>query len=116
MYIVIEVRFMRATGGVLIYKTEDGLIKLDVEHKDGNVWLTQAQISQLYGCERSVITKHCIIHHFRRGAISNCTTKYPLFTSIFHHVTMSISSSKSSIQLDILPYDVRLTKQAKRCC
>ena len=49
---------MSATGGVLIYKTEDGLIKLEVEHKDGNVWLTQAQISQLYGRERSVITKH----------------------------------------------------------
>ena len=49
---------MDATGGILIYKTEDGLIKLEVEHKDGNVWLTQAQISQLYGRERSVITKH----------------------------------------------------------
>jgi len=49
---------MNTIGGILLYKTDDGSIKLEVEHHDGTVWLTQAQISQLYGRERSVITKH----------------------------------------------------------
>ena len=59
---------MNTTGRILIYKTDDGLIKLEVEHKDGSVWLTQAQISQLYGRERSVITKH-INNIFEEGEV-----------------------------------------------
>jgi len=59
---------MNTTGRILIYKTDDGLIKLEVEHKDGSVWLTQTQISQLYGRERSVITKH-INNIFEEGEV-----------------------------------------------
>jgi hypothetical protein len=43
---------------IIIYKTTDGLIKLDVRMENETLWLTQAQIAQLYGRERSVITKH----------------------------------------------------------
>ena len=43
---------------IIIYQTQDGLTKIDVRMEGDNLWLTQAQIAQLYGRERSVITKH----------------------------------------------------------
>lgn len=41
-----------------IYQNEDGTIKLDVEIKDDTVWLTQSQMTELFGRDRTVITKH----------------------------------------------------------
>ncbi len=43
---------------VLVYQTEDGLIRVDVRMDGETVWLSQEQISQLFERERSVITKH----------------------------------------------------------
>ena len=43
---------------IIIYQTEDGRAKIDVRMEDKTIWLTQAQMAQLFGRERSVITKH----------------------------------------------------------
>jgi len=43
---------------IIIYKTADGLTKIDVRMEGDTLWLNQAQIAQLYGRDRSVITKH----------------------------------------------------------
>lgn len=43
---------------VQIYKTKEGSISIDVRLKGDTVWLTQAQIANLFKVERSVITKH----------------------------------------------------------
>jgi hypothetical protein len=43
---------------IIIYQTTDGLTKIDVRMEGDSLWLTQAQIAQLFGRERSVITKH----------------------------------------------------------
>ena len=45
-------------GEVIIYKTEDGLTHIDVKMENDTVWLTQAQMSELFQRERSVISKH----------------------------------------------------------
>ena len=45
-------------GEIIIYQTSQKQVELKVRFKDESVWLTQAQIAQLYGKERSVITKH----------------------------------------------------------
>ena len=45
-------------GEVLIYRAKDGQAKLEVNLRDETVWLTQKQIAELFGIERSVITKH----------------------------------------------------------
>lgn len=37
---------------------ENGDVKLDVNMHDDTVWLTQTQMVQLFGRERTVITKH----------------------------------------------------------
>lgn len=43
---------------MLIYRSADDKIKIDVRFESETVWLTQSQMCVLFGRERSVITKH----------------------------------------------------------
>ena len=43
---------------ILIYQTEDGQTKVDVRMENDTVWLTQAEMAELFQKERTVITKH----------------------------------------------------------
>ena len=42
----------------LLYKSENGTITVDVLIKDETVWLTQEQMSELFGKSRSTINEH----------------------------------------------------------
>ena len=55
-------------GEVVLYEAADGQIRLDVRLEQDTVWLTQAQMSDLFGRERSVITKH-VRSVFREGEL-----------------------------------------------
>src|SRR3990170_1591480 len=46
------------SGQVILYKASDGKVRLDVHLEQDTVWLTQAQMAELFGRERSVVTKH----------------------------------------------------------
>jgi len=46
------------TGDIVLYEAPDGQVRLDVRLEQETVWLTQAQMAELFGRERSVITKH----------------------------------------------------------
>ncbi len=43
---------------LIIYQTEDGKVNIETHFENETVWLSQAQISELFQKERSVITKH----------------------------------------------------------
>ncbi len=43
---------------IIIYQSDDGTIKVDCRLEGETLWLPQARIAQIYGRERSVITKH----------------------------------------------------------
>ena len=45
-------------GDIVIYQTEDGLTKIDVRFNDETVWLTQAQLCELYQTSKSNISEH----------------------------------------------------------
>jgi death-on-curing family protein len=45
-------------GEIIIYRTSDKQVHLEVKLEKETVWLTQKQISQLFDTDRSVITKH----------------------------------------------------------
>ena len=49
---------MQPTSDVLLYQSPDGEVRLDVQLERETVWLTQAQMAELFGRERSVIGKH----------------------------------------------------------
>ena len=43
---------------VIIYQAKNGAIEFRGDFKHENIWATQAQIAEVFGIERSVITKH----------------------------------------------------------
>ena len=49
---------LKMKSEILLYQTEDGQTKIDVRLEEETVWLSQAQMSELFQKERSVITKH----------------------------------------------------------
>ncbi len=55
-------------GDVALYKAPDGQVRLEVRLERDTVWLTQAQMTELFGRERSVITKH-IGNVFKEGEL-----------------------------------------------
>ena len=57
-------------GEVLLYEAPDGQVQVDVRLDHDTVWLTQDQLSQLFGRERSVITKH-VRNVFREGELDS---------------------------------------------
>lgn len=57
----------------LLYTTPDGKVKVEIFLKDENVWLTQARISELFGVDRSVVTKH-LQNIYAEGELNKETT------------------------------------------
>lgn len=57
---------MKGGGGIvlnevsnfILYTTPNGHVQLDILLQDENLWLTQKGLAELFGVERSVITKH----------------------------------------------------------
>lgn len=58
---------------MLLYTTPDGKVKLEIFLHDENVWLTQAKIGELFGVDRSVVTKH-LINIFESGELNKEAT------------------------------------------
>ena len=59
---------MENKGEVVIYQTEDGLSKLEVNLQNETVWLTIDQMAELFQRDRSVIGKH-IRNIFKEGEL-----------------------------------------------
>lgn len=55
-------------GEVIVYESPDGEVRVDVRLDGETVWLTQAQMAELFGRERSVVTKH-VRNAFREGEL-----------------------------------------------
>ena len=60
-------------GEIIIYQTADGETCLDVRMENDSVWLTQAQIAQLFGTEIPAISKH-IRNIFQSGELEREAT------------------------------------------
>ena len=60
-------------GDIVIYKTQDGLTKINVKFEDETVWLTQAQLVELYQTSKSNLSEH-IKHIFEEGELSQEST------------------------------------------
>jgi prophage maintenance system killer protein len=55
-------------GEIILYQAADGGPALDVRLERDTVWLTQAQMAELFGRERSVLTKH-VNNVFKEGEL-----------------------------------------------
>lgn len=58
---------------ILLYQSEDGQIKIQVRLDDHTVWLTQADMVELFQSSKSNISEH-IKHIFEEGELSPDST------------------------------------------
>lgn len=63
-----EVNEMKPNSEILLYKTEDGQTKIEVRLEDETVWLTQADLVELFQSSKSNISEH-IKHIFEEGEL-----------------------------------------------
>ncbi len=61
------------TSDILIYQNQDGNIKIDVRLQEETVWLTQAQMGQLFGKDKRTISEH-ISNIFNEGELEKSST------------------------------------------
>ncbi|CAG0974780.1 hypothetical protein ANAEL_01380 [Anaerolineales bacterium] len=55
-------------NSIILYQSPDGSAALEVRLDHETVWLTQDQMAELFGRERSVITKH-LRNVFKEGEL-----------------------------------------------
>ncbi|GHT12462.1 toxin Fic [Bacteroidia bacterium] len=60
---------MNTDSQLIIYQTEEGQTKLEVRLEDETVWLTQAQMSQLFGKDKRTISEH-VKNIFKEGELN----------------------------------------------
>ncbi len=89
---------MEEKNGIIIYQTEDGQTAVDVRMENETVWLTQAQMTELFQTDRTVIVRH-IKNIYKSGELEEkltCTKmhkfdwkeKEPLLVK--YHITIKI--------------------------
>ena len=45
-------------GDIVIYRSQDGVTKIDVRFSDENVWLSLDQLAELFGRNKSTVSRH----------------------------------------------------------
>ena len=58
---------------VLLYTTPNGKVKVEIYLQNETIWLTQQKIADLFGADRSVITKH-LINIYKEGELNKEAT------------------------------------------
>jgi len=61
-------KYDESHGEVIVYEAPDGEARVDVRLERETVWLTQQQMAELFGRERSVVTKH-LRNVFKEGEL-----------------------------------------------
>lgn len=61
---------MEKQGEIILYQPDEA-VRLEVRLEDETVWLTQAQIAELFQRDRTVITKH-INNVFKEKELEEC--------------------------------------------
>ncbi len=63
----------RENGELLIYKTDDGLVRIETRLRDDTLWLTINQMAELFGVDKSGISRH-LKNIFSTGELVHRTT------------------------------------------
>ena len=73
---------MNDRGEIIIYQTEDGLTKIDVNMQDETVWLSLEQMADLFGKAKSTINEH-VLHIFAEGELQESSVVRKIGNSDF---------------------------------
>jgi len=85
---------------ILIYKNEEGNIKVDVRIEEETVWLSQAQMAVLFGKGRSTVAEH-ILNVFKEGELSE-----KLVCRDFRHTTQHGAIQGKTQEKEIKHYNL----------
>ena len=80
---------------IIIYQSEDGETRIDVRLENDTVWLTQAQMADLFQKDQSVIARH-IANIFREGELEKVSNMQ------FLHNTLSKYRPTAVYDLDVI--------------
>ena len=84
----------------LLYTAPNGKVKVEIFLKDENIWLTQARIAELFGVERSVITKH-IRNIFHEGELHKSSTS-AIFAQVQKEGQREVTRDVEFYNLDVI--------------
>jgi len=74
------------TGKFLLYKDQDGAVKVDVFFQEETVWLTRKALAELFGVRVPTINKH-LKNIFATGELKERSTLFILeTTAVFLHL------------------------------
>ncbi len=86
---------MNDNNQIIIYQTEDGQTQVDVRMENDTVWLTQAQMAELFDKDQSVIARH-IANVFKEGELEKGSNMQIL------HNTLSKYKPTAIYNLDVI--------------
>jgi hypothetical protein len=84
----------------LLYETEDGQTRIDVRMVGENVWLSLMQMSELFGRDKSVISRH-IKNIYDEGELKREAT-VALFATVQNEGDREVSREIESYNLDVI--------------
>jgi prophage maintenance system killer protein/prophage antirepressor-like protein len=90
-----ETKDVNNRGEIILYQTEDGLTQIDVKLENETVWLTQAQMAQLFEKNQSTIARH-IANAFNEGEVDKESNMR------FLHNTLSKYKPTAIYNLDVI--------------
>jgi hypothetical protein len=73
---------------IILYKTSDGNIKIDTVFQNETIWLTQAQMAELFDVKRPAVTKH-LKNIFESGELDEQVVRSNLEHTTSYRVTIS---------------------------
>ncbi|EXI72986.1 MAG: Virulence protein [Candidatus Accumulibacter sp. SK-11] len=88
------------SGEVLLYEAPDGGVRVEVKLDRDTVWLTQQQMADLFGRERSVVTKH-IRNTFQEGELDPAAT-CAKFAQVRTEGARTVSREVDHFNLDVV--------------
>lgn len=88
-----EGKLEKDLGEIVIYQTDDGLTKIDVNMQDETVWLTQEQMAELFQRDKSTISRH-IKNIFTEGELNEKVVVAEFTTTTQHGAIEGKTQSK----------------------
>ena len=102
---------LKNSGDVIIYQSEDGATKINVNLQDETVWLSQQQLVELYHTSRTNVVEH-IRNIYNEGELEENQT-----CRNFRQVASSVNSPSSNICLICsLTFDLLVWYKSQSCC
>ncbi|MFN5168797.1 MAG: virulence RhuM family protein [Cyclobacteriaceae bacterium] len=88
------------SGEIVLYQNSEGNIRLDVRLEEETVWLTQAQMAQLFGKDKRTISEH-IGNIFKEGELTEGSTVRK-FRTVQNEGSRSVERELEHYNLDVI--------------